>query len=208
MGIIKKKSPTQTIIWAQETRQCSLPHHYAVMSRNVLCNLFFHVVKAGSSAPSSLLTCFLPTNPGSCQMVCGLTMKNGSRCSNLCSVCFQALRQLSRRTLTSSARRQVENKVPQKQKLFQVSGSDFSLLIEDEVYIWVLYFTRVSPCCLFLFFVFLHVVQLSFISEGQNTPQNSIGLKSTLTTPCSLTPLPPFSLIYLNTHTAVTWCSY
>ncbi|KAK3516920.1 hypothetical protein QTP70_028216 [Hemibagrus guttatus] len=30
-----------------------------------------------------------------------------------------AIQQLSRRTLTSSARRQVENKVPQKQKLFQ-----------------------------------------------------------------------------------------
>ncbi|XP_053470277.1 uncharacterized protein LOC128601252 isoform X2 [Ictalurus furcatus] len=31
-----------------------------------------------------------------------------------------ALQQLSRRTLTSTARRLVENKVPQKQKLFQV----------------------------------------------------------------------------------------
>ncbi|MGH0119510.1 UNVERIFIED_CONTAM: hypothetical protein FKN15_007711 [Acipenser sinensis] len=35
----------------------------------------------------------------------------------LCS--FQALRQISRRTLSTSARRQVQNKVPEKQKMFQ-----------------------------------------------------------------------------------------
>ncbi|XP_030630646.1 cytochrome c oxidase subunit 7A2, mitochondrial [Chanos chanos] len=32
---------------------------------------------------------------------------------------LMALRQMSRRTITSSARRQVDNKVPDKQKLFQ-----------------------------------------------------------------------------------------
>ncbi|KAK1171928.1 cytochrome c oxidase subunit 7A2, mitochondrial-like [Acipenser oxyrinchus oxyrinchus] len=32
---------------------------------------------------------------------------------------FQALRQISLRTLSSTARRQVQNKVPEKQKMFQ-----------------------------------------------------------------------------------------
>lgn len=38
----------------------------------------------------------------------------------LASCYFQALQQVARRTISSSARRQVDNKVPQKQKQFQV----------------------------------------------------------------------------------------
>uniref|UniRef100_A0A7N8WZL2 Cytochrome c oxidase subunit 7A2, mitochondrial n=1 Tax=Mastacembelus armatus TaxID=205130 RepID=A0A7N8WZL2_9TELE len=37
----------------------------------------------------------------------------------LVSGCFQALQQVARRTVSTSARRPVENKVPQNQKLFQ-----------------------------------------------------------------------------------------
>lgn len=33
---------------------------------------------------------------------------------------FQALRQIARRTISTASRRQFENKVPEKQKLFQV----------------------------------------------------------------------------------------
>lgn len=46
------------------------------------------------------------------------------------SSCVQALQQVARRTIFSSARRQVDNKVPQKQKLFQVTRQ----LIGPEVF--------------------------------------------------------------------------
>lgn len=116
-------------------------------------------------------------------------MKNGAQCSYIYSVCYQAIHQLSRRTLTSSARRQVENKVAQKQKLFQVSWSDYSHLTDNDVHIWRgSALAHISLCCVCfcVLFVFLYVEQLSFIAGGQKTPENSLQLTDIVATPCSL----------------------
>lgn len=122
--------------------------------------------------------------------------------SNVYSVCFQALQQLSRRTLTSTARRLVENKVPQKQKLFQVSRSDYSRLMDNMKVHKILggvvgvctFAMHISLYCVCFFFFMLNSFLLSL-----EVFENSLGLTGTVATPCSVTILSLFL-----THTDVT----
>lgn len=119
--------------------------------------------------------------------------------SNVYSVCFQALQQLSRRTLTSTARRLVENKVPQKQKLFQVSRSDYSRLMDNMNVHNVgggvcTFIMHISLYCVCFFFFMLNSFLLSL-----EVFENSLGLTGTVATPCSVTILSLFL-----THTDVT----
>lgn len=87
-------------------------------------------------------------------------------CFDIYSPCFQALQQLSRRTLTSSARRLVENKVPQKQKLFQVSWWYDSLLMTDNGFNQGICMKHVFHSVMSVFMVSLSFFMPDSISEG------------------------------------------